>query len=308
VTLTTHSADHAQELAARRENTRYLPGVAIPENVVIADNADEAATGVAAIFVVVPSSQVADVAKRLAGRVDDRTVVVCCAKGFDPETGRQLSTVLAEHGRLPVDNVGALSGPNLAREIAAGQPASSVVACGSLAAAERIQALLHSTALRVYTSTDVTGVEYGGALKNVVAIGAGVVDGLGLGQNAKAAFMTRGLAEMIRLGVAAGANPLTFGGLSGLGDLIATCESPLSRNRSFGEMLAQGIDAAAALERIPHVVEGVSAARLAVRLGDRYGVATPIASTVTAVLDGTLSIREAMSALMTRGTRPELDD
>jgi len=307
VTLATHSREHAHDIGTRRENVRYLPGVLIPETVHVTANADDAVRRASIVFVVVPSQRVRDACAAMVGQIERNSVIICCAKGFELSSGKRLSEVIAETLSLPQERLGVVSGPNLAREIAAGQPASTVVACAERATAARVQEALNSSNLRVYSSVDVVGVEYGGALKNVVAIGAGVADGLGLGQNAKAAFMTRGLVEMVRLGSAAGANPLTFGGLSGIGDLIATCESPLSRNRSFGELLGQGMSSADAMAATPHVVEGVITAQIAIELGRRYGVETPIAAAVHAVIEGRISVRDAIEGFMARGTRPELD-
>lgn len=308
VTLVTHRAEHADALRRERVNARYLPGVAIPRAVGIVSDAGEAVPDAGLVLLVVPSQHVAASAAQLAPLLRGDALVVSCAKGFERGTARRLSEAIAEHARVDDARVVALSGPNLAREIVAGQPASSVVASRSHAAARVVQHALSGERFRVYTSDDIVGVEYGGALKNVIAIGAGVADGLDLGQNAKAAFITRGLAEMTRLGVAAGANPLTFGGLSGLGDLIATCESPLSRNRSFGERLGRGDTPADALAAMAHVVEGIDAARIAVELGRRHGVATPIADAVSGVLDGRLSVQQAIAALLARDARPERDD
>jgi glycerol-3-phosphate dehydrogenase (NAD(P)+) len=306
-TLIAHTAAQAESLRASRENARYLPGVAIPASVSI--TADVAAAANATIVLaVLPSQRMRDGLRPLRDHLASDAMVVSCAKGFEIGTLVRMTEVVVAATGLAPERVCALSGPNLAAELAAGLPASTVIASTDLATAERAQVALNSIRLRVYTSDDVVGVEFGGALKNVVAIGAGAADGLELGQNAKAAFMTRGLAEIIRLGVAAGANPLTFGGLSGLGDLIATCESPLSRNRSFGERIGRGLSLTAASAASPHVIEGLTTARAAVELGERHGVTTPIAATVVSVLDGQLDVRDAIQLLMRREARPERDD
>jgi glycerol-3-phosphate dehydrogenase (NAD(P)+) len=303
VTLVAHSIQQAEEMATRRENARYLPGVELPSSLEMSHTTP----GATLMLLCVPSHAVRAAMSSVAAALDDDSIVVCCSKGLEPESLARLSTVTVEAAGLRASQVAALSGPNLAREIASGLPASAVVASGDTRSATRAQRLLGSPRFRVYTSDDIVGVELGGALKNVVAIAAGIADGRGMGQNAKAALMTRGLAEMMRLGVALGAQPLTFGGLSGLGDLIATCESPLSRNRSFGELLGKGIDPARAIEQIPHVVEGAPAARAMVELGRRHGVDTPIAGGVVAILDGTATIDAAIDALLTRDARPEDD-
>jgi glycerol-3-phosphate dehydrogenase (NAD(P)+) len=306
--LVTHTIGQADAMRASRVNARYLPGVAIPASVSITADLTAAASDATLVLAVLPSQRLHDGLRPLRDHLAADAVIVSCAKGFETGTLARMTEVVVAATGIAADRVCALSGPNLAAEIAAGLPASTVVASTGPAAAERVQRALSSSRLRVYTSDDVVGVEYGGALKNVVAIGAGAADGLELGQNAKAAFITRGLAEIIRLGVAAGANPLTFGGLSGLGDLIATCESPLSRNRTFGERIGRGQPPEAASAASPHVIEGLTTARVAVELGGRYGVATPIASTVVSVLDGQLEVRAAIELLMRREARPERDD
>lgn len=307
VTLVTSTTSQSETLARTRENARYLPGVMLPEQLMITADAETAAASASVVLMIVPSQRMRSAVESLNGVLRPDSIVVSFAKGFELGSLLRMTEVIAAAGGIDTGRICALSGPNLAAEIAAGLPASTVVAGASSAAIARVQQTLSSSRFRVYTSEDVVGVEYGGALKNVVAIGAGVADGLSLGQNAKAAFIARGLAEISRLGVAAGANPLTFGGLSGLGDLIATCASPLSRNRTFGEQLGRGVTAESADEETPHVVEGLTTSRAAVELGQRYSVETPIAAVVVDVLDGRLEIRDAIERLMSRDTRPERD-
>jgi glycerol-3-phosphate dehydrogenase (NAD(P)+) len=306
-TLVANSESHAAQIASSRVNERYLPSVRINERVCVTHDLDHAVRDADVIVVVVPSQQVRAAATAVAQRARADALLVSCAKGLELGTLLRMSEVIVDATGVAADRVCVLSGPNLAREIADGLPASAVVASSSEQTATVVQAALAATTFRLYTSGDVIGVELGGALKNVIALGAGVADGLGLGHNAKASFMTRGLAEMIRLGVAAGANPLTFGGLSGLGDLIATCESPLSRNRSYGERLGRGVSVDKASGGSPHVVEGLTTARAALELARRYRIEMPIAATVVSVLDGHLTVQEAIGTLMSRGARPELD-
>jgi glycerol-3-phosphate dehydrogenase (NAD(P)+) len=306
-TLVTHTREQAQQIGHDRVNTRYLPSVTINERVSVTHEIEAAVRDAEVIALVVPSQQMRVVATSVVNSMRPDGLIVSLAKGIELGSLLRMSEVIVESTGIAPDRVCALSGPNLAREIAEGLPASAVVASVGLSSAVTVQRALSAPTFRLYTSQDVVGVELGGALKNVIALGAGVADGLGLGQNAKASFMTRGLAEMIRLGVAAGANPLTFGGLSGLGDLIATCESPLSRNRTFGERLGRGMSVADASGGTPHVVEGLTTARGALALAGRYGVEMPIASVVVAVLDGAMTVRQAIDALMSRGARPELD-
>ncbi len=305
--LIAHSEAHATQIAAARMNERYLPAIGIHERVTITHDVRHAVRDADVVAIVVPSQHVRAVATEVVRSARSDALLVSCAKGIELGSLLRMSEVIVSATGIGTDRVCALSGPNLAREIAQGLPASAVVASESEASAQIAQQALAAASFRLYTSRDIVGVELGGALKNVIALGAGVADGLGLGQNAKAAFMTRGLAEMIRLGVAAGANPLTFGGLSGLGDLIATCESPLSRNRSFGERLGRGLSLENATGGSPHVVEGLTTARAALQLAQRFQVEMPIAATVVSVLDGRLTVRDAIGSLMSRGARPELD-
>jgi glycerol-3-phosphate dehydrogenase (NAD(P)+) len=307
VTLVAHTREHADQIERDRENTRYLPSIRIDDRIVVTSDLNSGVSDADVVAIVVPSQQMRAVATSVGERLRSASLIVTLAKGIELETLLRMSEVITDATGIEPERVCALSGPNLAREIAEGLPASAVVASVNETSATSVQRALSAPTYRLYTSRDVVGVELGGALKNVVALGAGVADGIGLGQNAKASFMTRGLAEMIRLGVAAGANPLTFGGLSGLGDLIATCESPLSRNRTFGERLGRGMSIAEATGGTPHVVEGLTTARAALALAERYGVELPIAQTVVAVLDGRLSVRDAIGSLMSRDARPELD-
>ncbi len=301
--------DEAKAAAIRRagENERYLPGVPLSRSVDVTADLAAATSGAAAVFVVVPSHAVREVATRLGPLLPEDALVVSCAKGLERSTLARLSEVVHDAARVPAGRIAVLSGPNLSGEIARGLPASAVIASADDRAAGEIQSIVSSARFRAYTSRDVVGVELGGALKNVIALGAGVADGLRMGQNAKAAFITRGLAELTRLGVAMGANPLTFGGLSGLGDLIATCESPLSRNRTFGQLLSEGLSMDEARRRIGHVVEGATTAYAMVELGRQYHVETPIADAVVAVLDGRITAQDAVAALLTRDRRAELD-
>jgi glycerol-3-phosphate dehydrogenase (NAD(P)+) len=251
--------------------------------------------------------------------IDPGAFLVSASKGLEVDSARRMSEVIAEElagpaagavqgpGARPGRPIAALSGPNLAGEIARGKPASTVVACPDEGAAAAVQAALMAPWFRVYTSADLVGVELGGALKNVVALGAGMSDGLEAGDNAKAALMTRGLAEIARLGKAAGAEPLTFSGLAGVGDLIATCMSPLSRNRTLGERLARGERLADVQADMRQVAEGVPTTIGALQLARRYDVEMPITSLMHRVLFEGLSPREAGEALMQRDPKRELE-
>ena len=288
-------------LQSARENTRFLPGVAFPPSLRVSADPAEAMEEAAIAVVAVPSDRMRENVRRIADHLASGTAVVSATKGLELPTALRMSQVLTEE--LPAafrTGVCSLSGPNLAKEIAQGKLASAVIASESGEAAERAQAALLSSRFRVYTSYDLVGVELGGALKNIVALGAGMCDGLEFGENAKAAFITRGLAEIARLGVAAGALPLTFAGLAGVGDVIATCASRLSRNRYVGEQLALGRLWPEIRSSMDNVAEGVNATEAALKLAQRLDVEMPISETTFRVLHEGLSPREAAMELMQR--------
>jgi len=304
VTLWAHSAEATQDLAARRENVRYLPGITLPPNVRIAQEPSYLAEPHRLFILAVPSAHVRQTLQRLAGDLYPPAPLLSAVKGIEGETNLRVTQVAEQE--LPGRALAVLSGPNLAREIAAGKPAGSVVASTDAQFAAELAALLGSDRFRVYTNTDVVGVELCGALKNVVALAAGMVDGLRLGDSAKAGIITRGLAEMTRLGVAAGANPLTFSGLAGVGDLIATCMSPLSRNRRAGELVGAGTPWATVEPQLAGIAEGVTTVRGALALAALHGVELPIAEQVDAVIHRDSSPLDAVAALMGREPKDEL--
>jgi glycerol-3-phosphate dehydrogenase (NAD(P)+) len=234
-------------------------------------------------------------------------LVLSVAKGLEVESVKRMSQVISEEIASSFHhNICALSGPNLSREIARGLPAVTVVAAYDAAVAARVQKIMATPLFRVYTNTDVVGVELGGALKNIIALAAGMVDGLEYGNNTKAGLITRGLAEITRLGVAAGANPLTFAGLAGLGDLVATCASPLSRNRFVGQELAKGRDLKEILSSMTGIAEGITTTVAALKLASELDVEMPIAEQVFRVLFKGLDVRQAVSELMVRELKHEL--
>ena len=301
VTLLARNPGERDGLAVARENSRFLPGVKFPERLAVSSDPADALAGAAMVVIAVPSDRLRENARRVAGHLGPDTVVVSAAKGLELPSALRMSEVLAEELPPAVrPGVCSLSGPNLAKEILQGKPSTTVVASESREAAERAQSALLSSRFRVYTSDDVVGVELGGALKNIVALGAGICDGLEFGENAKAALITRGLAEIARLGVAAGAQPLTFAGLAGVGDVIATCASRLSRNRYVGEQLALGRAWPEIRDSMDNVAEGVNATGVALTLAHRLGVEMPIAETTYRVLHEGLSPREAAIELMQR--------
>lgn len=303
VCLLTRTEVEAQALDAAREHER-LPGQAFPPSLRLAGDPATALDGASVVIMAVPSTAMRANASSIAGALADGTVVVSAAKGLERETNRRMSEVIAQE--LPQAVVGALSGPNLAREVVQGLPASSVVASEGEQAALIAQAALNSPTFRVYTNADLIGTELGGALKNIIAIGAGVADGMGLGDNAKSSFVTRGLAEITRLGVAAGAQPQTFAGLAGMGDLVATCFSTLSRNYRVGVGLANGLSPAGALAALGgEVAEGVTTTPVALALARTLGVEMPVAALTNRVLFEGLAPRDAIVELMGRTPRPE---
>lgn len=304
VSLWAHTGRANESLAHERENRRYLPGAIFPPNLrVVTDNAFLAEPH--RLFVLaVPSEHVRATLRSLARSLYPDAPILSVVKGIEAETHLRMSEVIDQE--LPGRRVAVLSGPNLAREIAAGKPAGSVVASADGDLAAELASVLSSDRFRVYTNRDVVGVELCGALKNVVALAAGMADGLRLGDSAKAGIMTRGLAEMTRLGMAAGAHPMTFAGLAGVGDLIATCMSPLSRNRRAGELIAAGTPWPEAAAMLDGVAEGVATVSGALRLAAKYDVELPIAEQVDAVVHGGVAPLAAVAELMAREPKDEL--
>jgi glycerol-3-phosphate dehydrogenase (NAD(P)+) len=295
----------AREIQIQRVNPRAQRGLILPEQIQATADLTEACDRAEVVVVAVPSQEMRRVGKALAPHVGS-AIVVSAAKGLERGTFRRMSEVLAEElGREPGQGICALSGPNLAGEIAAGKPAVSVVAGTDVAAAEQVRDRLMSARFRLYTNEDVIGVEMGGALKNIIAIGAGMADGLAVGDNAKAAFVTRGIAEIARLGTAVGAKPLTFAGLAGLGDLVATCASPLSRNNRVGRQLAKGQPLPEILAEMTEVAEGVTTTEVAHDLGQRLGVPLPITEQTYQVLFQGKSSEAAIGELMSREAKHE---
>jgi glycerol-3-phosphate dehydrogenase (NAD(P)+) len=275
----------------------------------VSSDPDDALQSVSLVVLVVPANSLRENTRRVRDHIPARTVVLSAAKGLEMDSGKRMSQVLGDE--LPPGLHGgicALSGPNLAMEIVQGKYASTVVASRDREAASLAQRLLMSPTFRVYTSSDVVGVELGGALKNIIALGAGMADGMEAGDNGKAAFITRGLAEMTRLGVACGANPLTFAGLAGLGDLVATCASRLSRNRFVGEQIALGRPLEDVLASMQNVAEGVYTTGAALSMAKRLDVEMPIAEAIHKVLSEGMDPRAAIAGLMVRPPKAEWED
>lgn len=305
VTLWARSADLADAILRTRVNERYLPGVRLPPSVHVTASLADAVSDAGVVLVAVPSHGFRAVLHEMVGALDEGAAVVSLAKGIEAGTDLRMSEVIGE--LLPDHPASVLSGPNLAHEVASGQPAAALVASTDEKLARRVQALLHGANFRVYTGTDVVGCEIAGASKNVMAIAVGISDGLGFGENTRALLITRGLAEQARLGIALGGNPLTFGGLAGVGDLVATCTSAQSRNRSVGVELGRGRSLDDVVAGMVEVAEGIRTAGPIVDLARAHDVEMPIASQVAALVAGETSPAEAVAALMERPPGPEWD-
>jgi len=306
VSMWVYESDLVERINATRVNDVFLPGVALPENVVAHSSLEVALRGARTVFSVTPAQVARRVWREGASFLERDADIVSASKGVETGTAKLMSEVLEE--TLPFaspDRFAFLSGPSFAKEIAAGQPTAVVIASKNVALAERIQRLVSNPSFRAYTTDDVVGVELGGALKNVIAIAVGAAEGMGLGFNARAALITRGLAEVTRLAVACGANPLTLAGLAGMGDLVLTCTGKLSRNLQVGHRLGNREPLEAILSSMHMVAEGVATARSAMLLAKRRGVEMPITQVVTQLLDGELSPDEAVRALMGRRLRFE---
>ena len=305
VSLMTRSVAEADALNAARENRLHRPGLRFPGSMRAGFDPEALATA-ELVVLAVPSATLRENLIRSAPAISPAAGILSATKGIESGDCLRMTEVIAAFG-FEAARTMALSGPNFAGEIARGLPAATVIAGSNLVRVQQAQSLLSSQGFRVYTSEDVVGVEIGGALKNVVAIACGLSDGLGYGENAKAALITRGLAEITRLGLAAGANPLTFLGLAGMGDLVLSCQSNQSRNHALGVALAHEMTLEEAIEASAGVVEGVATARALPQLARRYGVAMPICESLYSILFEAKPAVDAGRDLMSRATRPERD-
>jgi glycerol-3-phosphate dehydrogenase (NAD(P)+) len=296
---------HAAELAATRRNATYTGALELGASVSVTSSLAEACDGAAAVLVAVPSAAFREVASGLVAAGAAGVPLFSLTKGLERATHATMTQILAEC--VPGAVVGVVTGPNLAKEIALGMPAACVVASRDASAVELVQARLHGSRFRAYASYDVVGCEVAGVTKNVLAIAAGVADGLGFGDNTRAAVITRGLAEMVRLGVALGAEPMTFGGLAGVGDLVATCTSDRSRNRRVGLALGRGEALDAAVAALGEVAEGVVSAQPLVELGASCGVELPLCEQVAAMVAGRSTPAASFASLTSRPARDEWD-
>jgi len=308
VILLAHSAETADAMAKERRISSKLPGITLADTIQPTASPASVAAATDLVIVAVPSAHVREAVTTIARFIPESADILSVVKGLEQGTLLRMTEVIAEAGGIDPRRIAALSGPNLALEIARGLPASAVVASEDPALGERIVARVGRREFRLYTNGDVLGVELCGALKNIIAIAAGAADGLGFGDNGKAGLMTRGLAEIIRLGIAAGANPLTFAGLAGIGDVIATCGSKLSRNHRLGDYLAQGRSWKDVEGVLGGVAEGAYTVDAALALAARLGVEMPIAQEVHNVLFEGKSVPRALVDLLARESKDELAD
>lgn len=307
VSLWCHGQETYREIQERKENHFYLPGIPLPSSLKVTLSLEEAVSGKEIIFCVVPSYGVREVMRNAAPYVAPEAIVVCGTKGIEEESLMTMGEVLSEVlGPAKRESLAFLSGPTFALEVAQGLPTAVTVAASAVGAGRDIQETLSTQSLRVYTSKDVVGVQMGGVVKNVVAIAAGISDGLGLGYNARAALITRGLAEMTRLALKMGADPLTLSGLPGLGDLILTCTGELSRNRKVGLQIARGRKLKEILDGMRMVAEGVRNTRSVYSLARRLGVEVPIVEQMYRVLYEGKRPLEAVHDLMQRSLKAEM--
>lgn len=294
---------HIRELRENKENVRYLPGVKFCDRLVPADTVEEALAGADTVLFSVPAQHFRSALESAASYINEDMIIVNVAKGIEQKTLMRMSEITKEMGQYKKYAV--LSGPSHAEEVGRAMPTTVVAASENHDVAVAVQEMFSTDFLRVYTGTDVTGVELGGALKNIIALGAGISDGLGFGDNAKAAMMTRGIAEMKRLGVKMGADVNTFAGLTGIGDLIVTCTSMHSRNRRCGIMIGEGMAPEEAVKNVGMVVEGMFTAEAAYELADRLGVEMPITNEIYKLIKGQITGKEAVMNLMGRERKPE---
>lgn len=303
--LWARNSDDVASINDRHENARYLPGYALHNDLTASTDLAAVLADADVTLIGLPSDVLGDALNAMGDLLVAGTPIISLTKGFDPKTAQRMSEVIAR--KLPGHRVGVLTGPNLAKEILDNQATASVLAFEDLELAESLQSLFATERFRIYTNPDVTGCEIGGALKNVIAIAVGMADGLSAGDNTRAALVTRGVAEMTRLGVALGGEPETFTGLAGMGDLLATSISDQSRNRAFGEALGKGQEISTITAEMDHVVEGVTSAPIVARLAREAGVELPICEQVRCVIEEGRTAQEAYRGLLRRPQQSEIN-
>ncbi|HEU0257694.1 MAG TPA: NAD(P)H-dependent glycerol-3-phosphate dehydrogenase [Microbacteriaceae bacterium] len=305
VTVWARRAEVATELNEAHRNSEYLPGVNLPRRVHATTRLDQALDGAEQVYLSVPSQSLRRGLGLVSGHLDDGSIVVSLIKGVERTTGRRMSEVIAEELRLDPGRIAVASGPNLALEIAREQPTASVVASEDLETAGRVARTAGNGYMKFFVGTDVVGTEFAGILKNLIAVAIGIVDGVGYGENTKAAIITRGLVEMTDFAVAYGAAPETLTGLAGLGDLIATCTSPLSRNNTAGRLLGQGYSYSDVIAQMDQTAEGLTSVKAVLALARQRGVRMPIVRQVGQVLDGTLDPKDIAPHMATESDEPQ---
>ena len=303
VSMWTLNEEQAKKINTTKENIDYLPGVLFPNNMFVTTSLEEAVSNSIIVVLAVPSQAIRSVCKQIKPFIQNKQIIVDVAKGLEKGTGLRLSEVVEEE--LPNNPYVTLSGPSHAEEVARDIPTTVVVASNEIKIAQRVQDIFMGPKFRVYTNPDMIGVELGGALKNIIAFGAGICDGLGLGDNSKAALMTRGIREISRLGVAMGADASTFSGLSGIGDLIVTCTS---MNRRAGILIGQGKSLEETLEEVKMVVEGITATEVAYEVSKKLNVEMPITSAIYSILHSNLNPHEVVIGLMMRNKTHEMEE
>jgi len=306
VTLWGRNLETVEAIRTERENKKYLKGIKLPENLNITSNLEDALNGATIAILAVTSQSNRETLKLMKGLIDKDTIIVNVSKGLEIDTNKRASEVVEEI--FPSNRFVVLSGPSHAEEVAINMPTTLVSASKSSEAMLKIQELFVNSTVRVYTNNDVIGVELAGAFKNIIALGIGVIDGLGFGDNTKAAMMTRGLVEIVRLSVALGADVSTFFGLAGMGDLIVTCTSPHSRNRSAGILIGKGYTLEQTKSEIKMVVEGINSTKIAYDLSQKLGVEMPIVKEMYKVIFENAEIKTAISNLMSRDKKYENEE
>jgi len=307
VVLYARREEVCEAVNGKRENTDYLPGIELPDNVRATTDIADALHNASYVVLAMPSQHLRENLTQWAPLIPDTAVLVSLMKGVELGSLKRMSEVIAEVTGAGPDRIAVVSGPNLAKEIAMREPAAAVVACVDEQVAEKLRDVCHSATYRPYSSTDVVGCELGGAYKNVIGLAVGMAHGLGFGDNTTASVITRGLAETARLATRLGADPMTLMGLAGLGDLVATCSSPLSRNRTFGEKLGQGMTTEEIMATTRQVAEGVKSCSSLLDLARRVGVDAPIVQHVHAVVEGEMTAADMLTSLISRETKHEKD-
>ncbi|MBA2389260.1 MAG: NAD(P)-dependent glycerol-3-phosphate dehydrogenase [Geodermatophilaceae bacterium] len=305
VTLWARRPELADVINAKHENPDYLPGIALPPGLTATADPERALENADVVVLAGPSQTARENLARWVGLLPVGATLVSLMKGIELGTAKRMSEVISEVAGVPMSHVAVVTGPNLAREIAEEQPAATVVACSDHERAVALQESCQTPYLRPYTNTDVIGCELGGAVKNIIALACGMAEGMGFGDNTRASIITRGLAETTRLGLRLGAEPSTFAGLAGLGDLVATCSSPLSRNRTFGERLGRGETLEQVLQATKQIAEGVKSCRSVLDLAQAHGVDMPITAAVVAICHNGERAPDVLRRVMRREPKPE---